>query len=84
LQLAPQLPELQVDAPFDGAAQTLPHDPQFDVLVEVLTHTPLQFVVPIEQHTPEEQLEPVGHDEPHAPQFDALVERCTHTPPQCV
>jgi hypothetical protein len=70
--------------PFPGDEHVTPQPPQFDVLVVVFTHAPLQFDVPVEQHTPDEQLVPAAQAFPHDPQFDALVERLTHTPPQLV
>ena len=46
VQLKPQVPELQLGAPFAGASHTLPQTPQFDVSVCAVTQEPSQFVVP--------------------------------------
>jgi hypothetical protein len=57
-------------------AQTLPHAPQFALLVARFTQVPLQRVSPVAQgvrHTPSAQVCPLLHARPHAPQFAALV-----------
>jgi hypothetical protein len=63
---------------------TIPQPPQFEEFVDVFTHVPLQFVVPLLQQAPDEQTWLPVQLFPHAPQLLVLLERFTHVPLQFV
>jgi len=64
-----------------GGAQTLPHAPQFWLLVDVLTQLPEQSVSPVAHlHMPDEHVVPAVHAIPHVPQLRLLVWRSTQVP----
>ncbi len=55
-------------------SQTVPHAPQFVLLVAVLTHWPLQSVRPVMHlQAPVWQVAAAGHVVPHVPQLKLLV-----------
>jgi hypothetical protein len=65
-----QIPLLQVELPRHG----LPHEPQLELSVLVLTHTPLHIVSPVGQaHDPLTHVWPLAHDMPHDPQLELSV-----------
>jgi hypothetical protein len=49
-----------------------------------LTQVPPQFVCPVGQQTPFEQLVPVPQVVPQVPQLPLLLDRSAQTPPQFV
>jgi len=68
--------------PFAGALQTVPHDPQFEVALEVSTHEPLQLVrlpqsVP---QLPDLQTMPLSHFFVQIPQWSEAELRSMHSP----
>jgi hypothetical protein len=62
--------------------QVVPHVPQFAASVSLSTQTPLQFVSPGPQQTPDEHVSPVAHAWPHMPQLLLSVIGSLHVPPQ--
>jgi hypothetical protein len=60
----------------------LPHEPQFDGSLAVLTQVdPHSICVVPQPQVPPEQLLPLGHTLPHAPQFDGSLPVSTHVEP---
>jgi hypothetical protein len=65
----------------------LPQAPQFDVLLDRLTHEPPQFLVPLGQfnwHVPWLHTSPLLQASPQEPQWALSDERSTHEPEQLV
>jgi hypothetical protein len=66
------MPPTHVGRALTAPGQTMPHMPQFDVSVAVMTHDPLQSVVPVGQpswHSPLVHTMAPMHDMPHIEQF---------------
>jgi hypothetical protein len=67
------------------AGHTVPHEPQFDVLLARLTHWPEQLTVPVGHlHAPPEQNIPPEQARPQPPQLLSSFCVSTHALPQDV
>ena len=85
LHVTPQMPFVQVGAPFAGALQTVPHAPQLLGSVPTLTQELLHAVRPVPQLFTQDPLlhaYPDWHLIPHPPQLLESTNSLTHEPKQ--
>jgi hypothetical protein len=85
VQLTPQVPVVHAGAEFEPEGQEVPQPPQWRGSLAVVTHEPLQSVVPVmhaSMQAPAEQSRPAPQAVPQRPQWALSVRGSTHRPPQ--